>query len=172
MELKLAEQVKKIGGLKRKSSAGGEIPLCSTADIAFLLLIFFMVSTVFRKETPLKITVPEASALKKTQFQNKNIVHIWINKDDERTPAVNEAGWVYVDDVPYDLTDPARQSALIEKLRGEAIERKGKILLAVRADRNLPYSKLDAVLELFKQANTVQIMFATILEQQVLDLRR
>ena len=38
------------------------IPTASMSDIAFLLLIFFMVSTVFRKEIGLKVTLPEARA--------------------------------------------------------------------------------------------------------------
>ena len=37
-------------GFKRKSGASSDIPSSSMADIAFLLLIFFMVSTVFRKD--------------------------------------------------------------------------------------------------------------------------
>jgi len=37
-------------GFSRKSGASSEIPSSSMADIAFLLLIFFMVSTVFRRE--------------------------------------------------------------------------------------------------------------------------
>ena len=35
------------GGFERKSKASEEIPSSSLADIAFLLLIFFMVTTVF-----------------------------------------------------------------------------------------------------------------------------
>ncbi len=38
----------KGGGFDRKSKASSEIPSSSLADIAFLLLIFFMVTTVFQ----------------------------------------------------------------------------------------------------------------------------
>jgi biopolymer transport protein ExbD len=165
-------ETKKKGGFRRKTQINPFIPTCSMADIAFLLLIFFMVTTVFRKETPLKITLPEAAALKKTEFKAKNILHVWVNKDDPQTTGVNEEGWVFVDDVAYDLADPARQNALIEKLTQESAKRRGKLLLAFRADRTVPYRKINAVLELFKMANTVQIMFATTLEKETLDLRR
>ena len=37
-------------GLERKSKASNQIPSSSMADIAFLLLIFFMVTTVFQKD--------------------------------------------------------------------------------------------------------------------------
>ena len=161
-----------MGKIKRKTGAGCDIPTASQADIAFLLLIFFMVSTTFRKETAMKISWPEAKALKKTEFKSKNILHIWINKDEDNTPGINEEGWVYIDDVPYDLADPTAQSALVEKLRTEAAERKGRILIALRADRNIPYRKINASLEMLKQANTVQVMFATNLEKEALDLTR
>ena len=141
------------------------------SDIAFLLLIFFMVSTVFRKETPLKVVFPEAEALKKTEFKNKNILHVWVNKDQANTPD-NEEGWVYVDDIAFDLANPAKYNALVEKLSNESIERRGKILIAFRADRDLPYRKVNQALEALKQANTVQVMFATNLEQETYDLRR
>lgn len=168
----MAVEAKKMGGMERSSKVKETIPTASMADIAFLLLIFFMVSTTFRKETPLRIAWPEARALKKTEFQSKNILHVWVNRDDPRTPGINEEGWVYVDDVAYDLTDPARQSALIEKLSFEATERKGRILIAFRADRNTPYNKVNTALEMLKQANTVQVMFATNLEKETLDLSR
>jgi len=168
----LAVETKKTRGFKRKSRVTESIPTCSMADIAFLLLIFFMVSTVFRKETPLKIAWPEASALRKTEFKNKNILHVWVNKDDERSPGINEEGWVYVDDVAYNLTDLSRQAALVEKLKLESAELKGRILIAFRADRNTPYNKINLTLEMLKQANTVQVLFATNLEQEALDLSR
>jgi len=44
--------------------------------------------------------------------------------------------------------------------------------MAFRADRNVPYRKINAALEMLKQANTVQVMFATNLEKETLDLSR
>ena len=40
----------KGGGFDRKSKASSEVPSSSLADIAFLLLIFFMVMTVFQSD--------------------------------------------------------------------------------------------------------------------------
>ena len=53
----------KAGGFSRKSKASDEIPSSSLADIAFLLLIFFMVTTVFRtsKERPIEWAAAAAS---------------------------------------------------------------------------------------------------------------
>jgi biopolymer transport protein ExbD len=52
----------KSGGFERKSRASDKIPDSSLADIAFLLLIFFMVTTVFRTDKDRDIEWPEAEA--------------------------------------------------------------------------------------------------------------
>ena len=47
---------------RRKSKVRSEIPDSSLADIAFLLLIFFMVTTEFRRDRPRDVQMPEAAA--------------------------------------------------------------------------------------------------------------
>jgi len=51
------------------------------ADIAFLLLIFFMVTTTFRKEQSREIIFPDAQATQKSNEKRKNILHVWIEPD-------------------------------------------------------------------------------------------
>ena len=46
----------------RRGKAEVDINLTPLIDVVFLLLIFFMVSTTFTKETHLSISLPEASA--------------------------------------------------------------------------------------------------------------
>jgi len=48
-----------LGG-KRKESP--DVNLTPLIDVVFLLLIFFMVSTTFKKETSIKVDLPEATA--------------------------------------------------------------------------------------------------------------
>ena len=43
----------------KKSKVSDEIPSSSMADIAFLLLIFFLVTTTFPKDKGLAIVLPE-----------------------------------------------------------------------------------------------------------------
>src|SRR5918996_5968737 len=73
----------RAGGLKRKSKAASEIPSSSLADMAFLLLIFFMVSTTFRKEQPRAVTFPEAEATKKMDDARKDVLHVFVERDGE-----------------------------------------------------------------------------------------
>jgi biopolymer transport protein ExbD len=53
-----------------------EIPSASMADIAFLLLIFFLVTTVFPKDKGLAIVLPEEA--EEVEVNQKNILHILI----------------------------------------------------------------------------------------------
>ena len=48
--------------LRPRRNEEPDVSLTPLIDIVFLLLIFFMVSTTFRKETELTINLPEASA--------------------------------------------------------------------------------------------------------------
>ena len=52
----------KGGGFQKSSKASDEIPSSSLADIAFLLLIFFLVATTFQQtEREMKIALPASS---------------------------------------------------------------------------------------------------------------
>jgi biopolymer transport protein ExbD len=58
---------------RRQSKQDEQINLTPLIDVVFLLLIFFMVSTTFTKETHLEINLPEASVDPVTTTDNKSI---------------------------------------------------------------------------------------------------
>ena len=60
----------------KKSKVSDEVPTSSMADIAFLLLIFFLVTTVFPKDSGLAIVLPEES--EEVEVNQKNILHLVI----------------------------------------------------------------------------------------------
>jgi biopolymer transport protein ExbD len=60
----------------KKSKVSDEVPTSSMADIAFLLLIFFLVTTVFPKDSGLAIVLPEEA--EEVEVSQKNILHIII----------------------------------------------------------------------------------------------
>ena len=61
---------------KKKSKVSDEVPSASMADIAFLLLIFFLVTTTFPKDRGLAIVLPEEGG--EVQISAQNILHIII----------------------------------------------------------------------------------------------
>jgi biopolymer transport protein ExbD len=60
--------------LNKKQKVSDEIPSSSMADIAFLLLIFFLVTTVFPKDRGLPIVLPEAQ--EEVEVSQRNILHL------------------------------------------------------------------------------------------------
>ncbi len=62
--------------LQKKSKVSDEIPTASMADIAFLLLIFFLVTTVFPKDKGLPLVLPESG--EQVAVSQRNIIHLII----------------------------------------------------------------------------------------------
>ncbi len=58
-----------------------EIPTASMADIAFLLIVFFLVTTTMNQDKGLSLHLPGMGETK--EVQQKNICNIWINDQDQ-----------------------------------------------------------------------------------------
>ena len=65
---------------KRKSNIGSKISTSSMPDIIFMLLIFFMVTTVLREYSGLPISLPKAERIEKLESK-RHTAHIWVSKD-------------------------------------------------------------------------------------------
>ena len=146
----------KGGGLSRKSKASEEIPTSSLADIAFLLLIFFMVSTVFRTGREYPINWAEAQATEKIDEKVKNILNVWVQRD----------GTIYINDRPYTLD---QVSEIVGPLYAESDRR---LVISIRGDRDVPYRSMDQIQKELVSAGVYRVVFATELEQQVSRTRR
>ena len=64
----------------RKTKLDTEIPTASMPDIIFMLLIFFMVTTVLREYSGLPISLPKAKRIEKLKSK-RHTSHIWVSKD-------------------------------------------------------------------------------------------
>ena len=144
------------GGFKRKSKVASEIPDSSLADIAFLLLIFFMVTTVFRQEQPREVEMPEASATQRVDEKRKDVLHLWVEQD----------GSVFINDarVPLPNISDVVQPAY------EASDR--RLVVAIRSDRNVPYGTINEITEELRDAGALRVNFATHFEQRLSAARR
>lgn len=64
---------------QQKSKASSEVPTSSMADIAFLLLVFFLVTTVFPKDKGLEVVLPEEG--EEVAVSQNNILHLIVRTD-------------------------------------------------------------------------------------------
>lgn len=144
------------GGFERKSQASDEIPSSSLADIAFLLLIFFMVTTVFRTTRDRPIVWPEAEATERIDEKRQNILHIWLERN----------GDIWINDQLTQMTD-------VRSIVGPAYrDSDQRLVISLRADTEVPYRYTNQLMEEFKAAGAVRMVFATELERRMTRERR
>ena len=144
------------GGFERKSKASSEVPSSSLADIAFLLLIFFMVTTVFQADRDRPIEWPEAAAAEKIDEKQKNIVMIWMERD----------GTVFMNDQPYPMEDVHTVVAPLYAASERAL------VISIRGDREVPYRFMDQLQQELVAAGVVRVVFAAQMEQSMQRERR
>jgi biopolymer transport protein ExbD len=144
------------GGFQRKSKASDQIPSSSLADIAFLLLIFFMVTTVFRSEQERPIEWPEAQATQQIDEKRQNILYVWV----ERTGQV----WMNDQQIPIENVSNLVAPAWIESGR--------RLVVSLRADARAPYRYVDAVQNEIRDGGAIYVVFATDLERRMTRERR
>jgi len=143
------------GGFKRKSKAASEIPSSSLADMAFLLLIFFMVSTTFRKEKDRDVVIPEASATQKLDQPRKDILHVFVERD----------GGVYIND---DRVPMEQVSNVVGPLYAE----NQALIVVIRSDEDVQYQWVDLLMQELSESGAVRVTFYTNVEQRFSRERR
>ena len=141
----------KKGGFERKSSVSDEIPSSSLADIAFLLLIFFMVTTVFRTTKERDIVWPEAVSTQKIDEKKKFVLSVWLERE----------GAIWINDRPVALPDV---SNIVAPLYASSDRR---LVISIRGDREVPYRFIDALTKELQEGGAVRVVFATDMERQL-----
>jgi len=129
--------------LRRRTRSGTRVPMESMADIAFLLLIFYMSTAILKPDQGMEIDLPRAS--QGMRQPRELVAHIWIDAQ----------GQVMVNDlkVDYDALAPV----LIRKLRGNP-----NLIVALNTDRRTRYVYMDRALAELKKAEAVRVSFTTI----------
>jgi biopolymer transport protein ExbD len=120
--------------LSKKSRTSGEIPTSSMADIAFLLLIFFLVTTIFDEQRGLPIVLPEPAD--EVEVSQQNILHL----------VVRATGLIEVQrgESPNIQTVTADQ---IRTLWRTEFAQNDLLIAAVKTEPNAPYVHMINVLD-------------------------
>jgi biopolymer transport protein ExbD len=129
--------------ISRRKEEQPDIPTASTADIAFLLIIFFMVATTFRSGKGLKVSLPEAQMTERI-LKKRNTESVWVDK----------TGRVSVND---NLVSVPTVTAVIT----EKVIENPELVVVLQADKDVPYGYVTDVLEALKDARALKVTFAT-----------
>jgi len=122
--------------LKRRQRVEAEIPSASMADIAFELMIFFLVATTFDVDTGIGLVLPPAA---ETTEQVK------VKQSDIAKLLVNAAGEVLLDGEL--ITIPQIRETVKNK-----IKQNPKLIVSIKTDRETNYSRYIEVLDELKLA--------------------
>lgn len=126
---------------KNRRFKGGSIPSSSLSDIAFLLLIFFLVTTTIDMDKGLGIVLPAEG--EQVEISKKNILNCLINS----------TGQVLLGDEPVNISDISRNIR-------QRLQANDKLIISVKAHEKTKYKDYIAVIDQLKQANATRISIA------------
>jgi len=124
---------------KREKKKEVEIPTASTSDIAFLLLVFFMVTTNFDTEKGISMILPPIG--EDTKVKRSNVL----------TVLCGTTGEVMIDDVPVATEE------IQEIVRERIKENPDKLIIVLKTHPEAPYNKMIDILDELKLARAPRI---------------
>jgi biopolymer transport protein ExbD len=130
--------------MQRKIRVSDEIPTASLADIAFLLLIFFLTTTVFNEEKGLPIVLPEQA--EEQDVSPKNIIFFLVQADGRVVVRRGESEQEQV--VSYREVEGILRSELVAN---------DKLIAAIKTDPEAAYRHMINVLDEVKLAGAERI---------------
>ncbi|MEO0096652.1 MAG: biopolymer transporter ExbD [candidate division WOR-3 bacterium] len=131
---------------KRKNGQKISIPTASTGDIAFLLIIFFMVTSIFSREKGLKIVLPPKGAEVKVKKENILIV------------TVNPYGEVLIGEQKITIPE-------IKSIVQEALNKNPELVIALKVSRKAPYKIMIDAFDQLKLAKAEKISLTPVKEE-------
>jgi biopolymer transport protein ExbD len=129
-------------GFDRSAKVENTVPTASMADIAFLLLIFFMTTTIFKMEEGLPVTLPRAETAQKQK--RERIMHVWID-------AVGNIS----------INDKLVMVEHIENIMIASLSANPALIIAFNADHRTAYGVVSNVMEELKKANAIRVSFTS-----------
>ena len=126
---------------KRRFKAEG-IPTSSMADIAFLLLVFFLVTTTIDTDKGLGIVLPPPGDME-IEIRKENILNCLINSQ----------GKVLLDEEPTNIDQ-------IHRLVSQKLRANDKLIVSVKAHPKPAYNDYVKVIDQLKRADAKRISIA------------
>jgi biopolymer transport protein ExbD len=123
--------------VKKRESIG--MDLTPLIDVVFLLLIFFIVASEFKKEEHvLDLLLPGASSTKEVTKQKEVVIE------------VSETAWAC-----------NARNVTLEEMRSDLAEVDKEAPLTVRIDKAVPYERVVRLLDLLKELKLKNLMLVT-----------
>ena len=135
--------------MKRKTSVSTEIPTSSMADVAFLLLIFFLVTTHFLEEKGLGLVLPDPLMSTQKRIPKKNMWHF----------IIDEGGQIifrFRDDEGNFHEEPVQLDEIQQRVR-VGLRENPNLIMNLKPYPDSPYGRAIGVLDQLRLANATRI---------------
>jgi biopolymer transport protein ExbD len=133
--------------LAKGSRPHDSIPTSSMADVAFLLLVFFLVTTVFPKDKGLAIVLPETQA----PVPQQNVLHLLVQTDGRVEVRRGES--------PRGVLVPSGE---IGRIWRESVAENANLIAAVKTSPEAPYRHMIDVLDQLQEAGAQRVSLQTL----------
>ena len=127
----------------RKTQLSSEIPTSSMPDMIFMLLIFFMVTTVLREYSGLPVNIPKAEKIEKLKGK-RHTAHIWVSKE----------GLVSINDRLFAVQDVAK--IMYEKRVSDP-----QLIVSLQADEEAKMELISSIHEELREADALKLNYST-----------
>ena len=141
-------RVEKDGKRRGRKRIPIRIDMTPMVDIAFLLLIFFMVTTVFRAPQTMEINLPPSE--QKVDVAESNLMTLFIKAD-------NSVFWAIGTEQPQPLEVKHLQEFLLERNTANP-----KLITLVKLDREARYHMMVDMLDELNLANVTRFSVTTL----------
>ena len=127
---------------KKKQNVAEGIPTASMPDIVFMLLIFFMVTTVLKKFDGLVLNLPTAKKIEKLGTK-RHVSYIWVDK----------GGTISVDDKIV----PTRgvRSVIYERFVEDPL-----LIISMKIDEKASFGTVSDIHQELREAGTLRVNYS------------
>lgn len=131
--------------ITRRIRMKGNIPTASMSDIIFNLLLFFMVTSIFKTEEGLQIQLPRAKS--GTEAQQQQLIHIWADRFNR-----------------ISINDKLVRIEHIQGIIASRLEENRGLIVAFNVDNRTKYKLVSEIMEELKEANAINVTFTSVYE--------
>ncbi len=130
--------------IAKKSELHVSIPTSSMPDIVFMLIIFFMVSSVFKQYDGLPVKVPSAVVTKKMEQGKRDICYVWADRKSR----------VMIED---QLVTPQ----VISEIVYPKLVENPRLVIALKVDQEGEMNVVNDIQVALRNASALRIVYAT-----------
>jgi biopolymer transport protein ExbD len=141
-----------------KKRVGIAIDMTPMVDIAFLLLIFFMVTTVFRLPQAMEINLPPKEA--EVQVAESNVMMLYVHGDGQMVFRVGNDG-------PLEPVEFGQLRPMIKDM----LTQNDKLITLVKFDRETPYHWMVDVIDEFILGKITRYSFDAMTPEELAEVK-